>query len=176
MKKFIFSLVAASVFGLFFSACHPKMTGGSVQKERDITTKEEQKNLSPAAALDLLKAGNARFLAGKPIHSDYLFQIKETAEGQNPFAVVLSCLDSRIPVEEVFDRGIGDLFVARVAGNFANTDILGSMEFGTKVVGAKLILVLGHTSCGAVKGCIDGAKLGNLHPATDVQLAHPGGH
>jgi carbonic anhydrase len=125
-------------------------------------TQSEQQAMAPADVVALLKAGNDRFVRGELTARDYLAQAKATAGGQYPMAVVLSCLDSRIPVELVFDRGIGDLFVARVAGNFENTDIVGSMEFATKLAGAKLIVVLGHTSCGAVKGACDGAEMGNL--------------
>ena len=120
----------------------------------------------------MLKQGNERFLSGKSIERDYLAQVKQTSSGQFPFAAVVSCLDSRIPPAIVFDRGIGDLFVARVAGNFVNDDILGSLEFATKLAGAKLIVVMGHTECGAVKGACDSAQLGlltatlaNINPA-----------
>jgi len=125
-------------------------------------TKEEQQELTPDAVLAELVAGNARFVAGKLTHTDVTARIAASAEGQYPKAVILSCLDSRVPVEQVFDRGIGDLFVGRVAGNIENDDQLGSMEFATKLAGAKLVLVLGHSGCGAVKGACDGAELGNL--------------
>lgn len=125
-------------------------------------TRSEQQAMRPKDVHELLKEGNRRFVQGKQTPRDLPAQVRASAEGQYPMAVVLSCLDSRIPPELVFDRGIGDLFVARVAGNFENTDILGSMEFATKVAGAKLIVVLGHSECGAVKGACDGAKLGNL--------------
>lgn len=127
-----------------------------------VLTQEEQESLTPDMVLNLLTEGNARFVAGDITHRDHRAQVRAAAQGQWPKAVVLSCLDSRIPVEDVFDCGIGDLFVARVAGNVINVDILGSMEFGTALVGAKLVLVLGHEHCGAVKGAIDGAELGNL--------------
>ena len=109
-----------------------------------------------------LKEGNARFLSGKTIQRNQTEQVKKSASGQFPKAVVLSCVDSRVPVEEVLDQGIGDLFVGRVAGNFINEDLLGSMEFACKVAGAKLIMVMGHQHCGAIKGAIDEVKLGNL--------------
>ncbi len=125
------------------------------------STKESLAAMKPAEALDLLKQGNGRFLAGAAPR-DLKAQVKATASGQYPFAAVLSCMDSRVPPEIVFDQGIGDLFVVRVAGNVADTDDLGSLEYATKVVGSKLILVMGHTSCGAVKGAIDDVKLGNL--------------
>ncbi len=129
-----------------------------------VLTRQEQQALSPADVLGILKAGNQRFVSGATTNRDQPRQVQESAAGQHPMAVVLSCLDSRIPVETVFDRGIGDLFVARVAGNFANTDILGSMEFGCYVSGSRLILVLGHDHCGAVRGAIDGVELGNITP------------
>ena len=135
-------------------------------------TREAQAAITPGKALEMLKQGNERFVSGKAIERDYLAQVKQTSKGQFPFAAVVSCLDSRIPPAIVFDRGIGDLFVARVAGNFVNDDILGSLEFATKLAGAKLIVVMGHTECGAVKGACDAAQLGlltttlaNINPA-----------
>ena len=116
-----------------------------------VLTQEEQQNLTPDEVITILKKGNQQFVSGTLTYRDHSKQVRDAALGQYPKAVILSCLDSRIPVEDVFDRGIGDLFIARVAGNFENTDILGSMEFACKLTGAKLILVLGHTSCGAVK-------------------------
>ncbi|MCA9234469.1 MAG: carbonic anhydrase [Planctomycetales bacterium] len=127
-----------------------------------VLTREERDQLTPDEVLDSLKQGNQRFVAGTLTSRDHSKQVRSAALGQFPKAVILSCLDSRIPVEDVFDRGIGDLFVARVAGNFANTDILGSMEFGCKVSGSKLILVLGHEHCGAISGAIDDVELGNI--------------
>jgi carbonic anhydrase len=123
---------------------------------------ETQKNITPKMAIELLKDGNKRFLNSTPINRIYLDQVKTTSKGQYPFAVVLSCIDSRVPTEIIFDQGIGDIFNACVAGNFVNEDILGSMEFACKLVGVKLIVVLGHTACGAVKGACDSAELGNL--------------
>ena len=127
-----------------------------------VQTKESQAAMTPAEALAELKAGNARFVAGKPLHRDFPAQVKATASGQYPFAVVLSCLDSRQPIEIVLDQGVGDIFSARVAGNVLDEDILGSMEFACKISGAKLIAVIGHSNCGAIKGAIDDAQLGNL--------------
>ena len=121
-----------------------------------------QAALTPDAALTLLADGNARFVAGTPARRDYGDQIRATAAGQYPFAVVLGCIDSRVPVETVFDQGIGDIFAARIAGNIVNTEVLGSMEFACRLAGSKLVVVLGHTSCGAVKGAISSARLGNL--------------
>nr|WKN36698.1 carbonic anhydrase family protein [Tunicatimonas sp. TK19036] len=125
-------------------------------------TAETQAALTPAQALTMLKEGNKRFQQNIKSDRDLLQQVKETSYGQYPFAVVLSCIDSRVPAELIFDQGIGDIFNVRIAGNFVNDDILGSMEFGCKVAGSKLILVLGHTSCGAVKGVCNQVKLGNL--------------
>lgn len=127
-----------------------------------VLTQEEQDALTPDAVLKLLQDGNQRFVSGTVTSRDHTAQVRAAASGQFPKAIILSCVDSRVPVEDVFERGIGDIFVARVAGNFENTDILGSMEFATKVAGAKLILVLGHGECGAVKAAIDGAELGNI--------------
>ena len=130
--------------------------------ENPPTTKEEQTALSPDAVLAELLEGNARYVAGEPIERDLPKEIKASSGAQYPKAVILSCLDSRVPVEQVFDQGIGDIFVGRVAANIENEDQLGSMEFATKVAGAKLVLVLGHGSCGAVKGACDGVEMGNL--------------
>lgn len=127
-----------------------------------VQTKASQSAMTPAQALTELKDGNARFVAGKPLHRDFPADVKATASGQYPFAVVLSCLDSRQPIEIVLDQGIGDIFSARVAGNVLNDDILGSMEFACKVSGAKLIAIIGHSNCGAIKGAIDTLQLGNL--------------
>ena len=134
----------------------------SVPAQASPTTKAAQTAMTPAQALAELKAGNARFVSGHPLHRDMQADVKATAAGQYPYAVVLSCIDSRQPVEIVLDQGIGDIFSARVAGNVLNDDILGSMEFACKVSGAKLIAVIGHSNCGAIKGAIDDAQLGNL--------------
>lgn len=125
-------------------------------------TPEMQEALTPQNCLDLLKAGNARFVDDELHGHDHMAKIKATADGQYPFAIVLSCIDSRIPTEILFDKGAGDIFNARIAGNFVNQDILGSMEFACAVAGSKLIMVMGHTSCGAVKGACDKVELGNL--------------
>ena len=144
-------------------------------------TAESQKNISPAQALELLKEGNKRFVSKYRLERDLYQQIKETADGQFPFAAVVSCIDSRIPTEVVFDKGIGDIFNARVAGNIVNEDILGSLEFACKIAGAKAIVVMGHTACGAVKGACDNAELGNLtqmldkiKPAVELTLTSEG--
>lgn len=121
-----------------------------------------QKAITPDVATTMLMEGNGRFVAGRTIHCDLLKQVKATSHGQAPFATVLGCIDSRVPPEIVFDQRIGDIFSVRIAGNFADEDVLGSLEFATKVSGSKLIVVLGHTECGAIKGAIDGVKLGHL--------------
>lgn len=125
-------------------------------------TKASQDAITPAKALELLKEGNHRFTAKQQVKRDLNLQVEQTSTGQFPFATVLSCIDSRVPAELVFDQGIGDIFSVRIAGNFVNEDILGSMEFACKLAGTKLIVVLGHTACGAVKGACDHARLGNL--------------
>lgn len=124
--------------------------------------KQTQDGTNPAMALGLLKEGNQRFVAAKAADRDLLDQVKDTTGGQWPHSVVLSCIDSRVPAEIVFDQGIGDIFSARVAGNTVNEDTLGSIEYGCKVAGSKLVVVLGHTMCGAVKGACDDVKLGNI--------------
>ena len=125
-------------------------------------TKSTQVLMTPKKALQSLKEGNERFQNRKREERNLIEQVKDTSEGQYPFATVLSCIDSRVSAELIFDQGIGDIFSIRIAGNFVNTDILGSMEFACKLAGTRLIIVLGHTSCGAVKGACDDAKLGNL--------------
>jgi carbonic anhydrase len=127
-----------------------------------VQTKESQAAMTPEAALTKLKEGNARFVAGDLLKRNLPAKVKATASGQYPFGVILSCLDSRQPIEIVLDQGPGDVFSARIAGNVLNDDILGSMEFACKVSGAKLIAVIGHTNCGAIKGAADGVELGNL--------------
>lgn len=125
-------------------------------------TKEQRDSMSPAQILEELKKGNERFRTGKMTTRNYLAEQRASASGQYPAAVVLGCVDSRVPAEIVFDTGIGDVFNGRVAGNVVNDDMLGSMEFACKVSGAKVVLVLGHTACGAIKGAIDDVLLGNL--------------
>ncbi|HEX4152579.1 MAG TPA: carbonic anhydrase [Steroidobacteraceae bacterium] len=132
-----------------------------------VYTKATQSATTATQALDRLKEGNARFVAGRPIHCNAQTQVKLTAAGQAPFAAVLGCMDSRVSPELVFDQRIGDIFAVRVAGNFVNTDILGSLEYATAVAGSKLIVVLGHSDCGAVKGAIDHVHLGNLTAALE---------
>ena len=143
-------------------------------------TKDTQAALTPEKALELLKDGNARFQANLKANRNLLEQVNITAEGQYPFAVVLSCIDSRTSAELIFDQGLGDIFSIRIAGNVLNDDIVGSMEFACKVAGSRLIVVLGHSGCGAVKGACDGVELGKLtgllrkiRPA--IELARKGG-
>ena len=125
-------------------------------------TKEMQASITPAMALELLKEGNERFVKNLKVNRNLLQQANETSDGQHPFAVILSCIDSRTSAELIFDQGLGDVFSIRIAGNIINEDILGSMEFGCKVAGSKIIVVLGHTKCGAVKGACDHVEMGNL--------------
>ena len=125
-------------------------------------TKETQSTMTPDQSLKSLKEGNHRFQENKKANRNLLEQAKDTSAGQFPFATILSCIDSRVSSELIFDQGIGDIFSVRIAGNFVNSDILGSMEFACKLAGTSLIVVLGHTACGAVKGACDNAELGNL--------------
>jgi carbonic anhydrase len=174
MKKFKLS---AFVFALFFyAACsdgnkQQQTTQQSEPKQEpvigvveDVLTKDEQDALTPDMVIQSLKEGNDRFMRNDLTARDHSSQVRKSVKAQYPKAIVLSCVDSRVPVEDVFDRGIGDVFVARVAGNFVNEDILGSMEFACKVSGSKLILVMGHEHCGAVKAAVDDVKLGNITP------------
>ena len=129
---------------------------------QEVLTQEQRDALTPDEVIKSFKEGNERFISNNLTTRDHSAQVRKSAVGQFPKAVVLSCIDSRVPVEDVFDRGIGDIFVGRVAGNFVNEDLLGSMEFGCKVAGSKLILVLGHEHCGAIKAAIDDVKMGNI--------------
>ncbi len=151
---------------LLFCGCKSKATldyPKSSLINHSVLTKEQQQSLTPDDVLKQFKDGNERFRKSDYTLRNHSESIRKTAtDGQFPEAMVLSCLDSRVPVEDVFDQGIGDVFVGRVAGNFVNTDLLGSMEFACKVAGAKLIIVMGHQHCGAVKGAIDDVKLGNI--------------
>jgi len=125
-------------------------------------TQEIQAAITPTMALELLKDGNKRFINNLQVNRNLLQQANETSDGQHPFAVILSCIDSRTSAELIFDQGLGDIFSVRIAGNIINEDILGSMEFACKVAGSKIIVVLGHTKCGAVKGACDHVEMGNL--------------
>jgi carbonic anhydrase len=160
-------LVAVMCFFLAF---------GAIQANAAVAlTREAQAAITPAKALEMLKEGNKRFVSNKLRKRDLMAQVKKTGKGQFPFAAILSCLDSRTQPEYVFDQGIGDIYVARVAGNFVNDDILGSFEFAAKLSGARLIVILGHTECGAVMGACDRAQLGlltatlaNINPAVEA--------
>jgi carbonic anhydrase len=140
-------------------------------------TKEIQSTITPSMALELLEEGNKRFVNNLKVNRNLLQQANETSDGQHPFAVILSCIDSRTSAELIFDQGLGDIFSVRIAGNIINEDILGSMEFACKVAGSKIIVVLGHTKCGAVKGACDHVEMGNLtallskiRPAVDDEI------
>ena len=172
IKNLIKSVALIIIFQIHFG-CNSNVKKdapetNSAVKEKSFTnnhvmTKADQDALTPDQVLQQFKEGNARFNSGNTTQREHSEDIRKAATGgQFPKAMVLSCLDSRVPVEDVFDQGIGDVFVGRVAGNFANTDLLGSMEFACKVAGAKLILVMGHQHCGAVKGAIDDVHLGNI--------------
>jgi carbonic anhydrase len=138
------------------------------EAEAAALTKEQRDALTPDQIIEMMKQGNARFRSGKMREHDFLAQKRSSAPGQYPAAIVLGCIDSRAPAEVIFDMGIGDTFNARIAGNVANQDMLGSMEFACAVAGAKVILVLGHTACGAIKGAIDNVQLGNLTGLLDA--------
>lgn len=125
-------------------------------------TKELRDSITPQEAVNILKKGNARFVNNLKVNRNLLQQVNETSDGQHPFAVILSCIDSRTSAELIFDQGLGDVFSVRIAGNVQNADILGSMEFSCKVAGAKIVVVLGHTKCGAIKGACDHVEMGNL--------------
>jgi len=173
MRKIILVLSCAA---LLFSSCNNKQKNNAeiTQSEccikvsnkaastSSVLTKEEQAKLTPDIVLNMLIAGNQDYQEENITLLNNSKRIKEAVAGQYPKAAIVSCLDSRVPVEDIFHQGIGDLFVARVAGNFVNTDILGSLEYACKVSGSKLIVVLGHESCGAIKSAIDDVKLGNI--------------
>jgi carbonic anhydrase len=138
------------------------LSGRMASADVQATSKQTQAEMTPDRALAALEEGNERFRSGKMLQRDLMAQVGATAAGQYPFASVLGCIDSRVPPELVFDQGIGDIFSARIAGNFASTDLIGSLEYTAKLAGAKLIVVLGHTECGAIKGACDHVQLGNL--------------
>lgn len=173
MKQAIIKFSTLLLIITAFCACSSKInkTGTSmmltgekgIPAAKHIMTKSLQESLTPSQIVQEFKDGNDRFNSGNVTQRDHSEEIRKTATGgQFPKAMVLSCIDSRVPVEDVFDQGIGDVFVGRVAGNFVNTDLLGSMEFACKVAGAKLIIVMGHQHCGAIKGAIDDVHLGNI--------------
>ena len=155
----VFLLVASTVIAL---PDDPKAAAKPAAKAPVVQTKESQAAMTPSKALDALKEGNKRFRAGTSLQRNLPAKVRALAAGQYPFAVVMGCMDSRVPAEAVLDQTMGDLFNIRVAGNVVNVDNLGSLEYATKVIGVKIIVVLGHTSCGAIKGAIDDVKLGNL--------------
>ena len=171
------SLISCLVLAILIYSCQHPVEPGQIKtdtvyinqkapvalKEKTLTA-AEQKALTPDMVIQSLREGNTRFMKNDLTARDHSALVRNATAGQYPKAVILSCLDSRVPVEDVFDKGIGDLFVARVAGNFANDDILGSMEYGCKVSGAKLILVMGHEYCGAIKAAIDHVKTWQYHP------------
>jgi carbonic anhydrase len=173
-RVFIGAVSAVSLAGL---------TGGTAfaTDACAVFDKTRQGAITPDEALARLQDGNARFVSGRMVNCDLMAQVRATATGQAPFAAVVGCIDSRVPPELVFDQQIGDVFAARIAGNFVNTDIIGSLEFATKVAGSKLIVVLGHSECGAIKGAIDNvelglltATLGNIRPAVEQTIGIPG--
>lgn len=152
MEKIVLALCATFIT---ITSCKKENNQNvSEEKVTTVMTEEAQRQLTPDGVLDDLLEGNKRYVSGKLIKRDYQSQVKATTEGQYPKAVVLACIDSRVPVESIFDQGIGDLFVARVAGNIEDEDLLGSLEYATGVAGSKVILVMGHENCGAVKSAI----------------------
>ena len=158
------NFISAALFAIvFFASCTQaqKQPNNSATSNSQVEVKQVAIK-TPDEALAELKNGNQRFLDGKQINTNYKEEIEQTKADQHPHSLILSCLDSRIPPEIIFDQGIGNIFVARVAGNIEDPNVLGSMEFATKVKGTKLIVVMGHNKCGAVKGAIDNADLGNL--------------
>jgi len=166
-RRFATACLWAGAAALVVACAPTRNHSGSDDAVGTVVTANTQASLTPHEIFEDLKAGNERFVAGDLTRFDYGAQVAATASGQYPKAVILSCLDSRVPVETVFDQGIGDVFVGRVAGNFENVDTLGSFEFATAAAGTKLVVVLGHTACGAVKGACDGVELGNLTATLD---------
>ena len=166
MKKLAQQIVAICI-GLLITSCGQNKSNPEAGIYSKNTAKHSVEINSADDALLEMKAGNQRFLEGKPIHTDYKSQIEDTKNDQHPHTLVLSCLDSRVPPEIIFDQGIGNIFVARVAGNIEDPNILGSMEYAVKVKGTKLIIVMGHSKCGAVQGAIESVQLGNLTQLVD---------
>jgi carbonic anhydrase len=168
MKSIIRSFALFSMIFVFALSLHAEQNqsmNSPITNPDDVLTKKSQAELTPKAVLEDLMAGNKRYMNNELTeYENIMEEVKATASGQYPKAVILSCIDSRVPVEYVFDQGVGDIFTARVAGNFVNEDILGSMEFGAAVAGSKVILVLGHEHCGAVKSAISDVRMGNITP------------
>jgi len=163
MFKLLFRTTGALALLVAMTGCCTTTGPASTSQPRDLAAlRAEQAALTPAQALESLRRGNERFAAGKPEPRNMLHDQRITAAGQYPHAVLLSCIDSRAPAEFIFDQGLGAIFNARIAGNIANQDLVGSMEFACAAAGAKLVLVMGHTRCGAVKGACDHVQLGNL--------------
>jgi carbonic anhydrase len=171
IKRFVAIGATSAIALLLFTGCRTEKAAGHLHGGKAVEsapvavrehTEEAQARITPHDALAELKAGNARFVAGKMRGRNLPEEVRATAAHQYPFAAIVSCIDSRVPPEMVFDQGIGDVFSARVAGNILNDDIVGSLEFACKVSGAKLIIVLGHSNCGAIKGAIDDVQLGQL--------------
>ena len=181
--KIIFSLF---VTGLLITACTEKSYDQNMQVATatltsNVITDNDQDKLTPEQIIQGMKEGNERYANNALTPRDYQAQVKATAKGQYPEAIVISCVDSRVPVEKVFDKGVGDIFVARVAGNFVNEDILGSSEFATAVAGSKFVVIMGHEACGAVKAAIDGVEMGNItamldkiEPAIEMTASYQG--
>jgi carbonic anhydrase len=176
------ALIAQSVLKPVAALAEPPQQS-SPSRQGMTMTKEWQDILTPEQIIALAKAGNQRFVSGTPIQRNYQEDVRATKKTQHPAAMVLSCIDSRAPAEIIFDAGIGNIFNARVAGNIIDADLAGSAEYACKVVGSRLLLVMGHTNCGAVKGAIDGAQLGNLtqlleklRPAVEAMHNFPGEH
>ncbi len=169
--RFIFTAIVLASAIMFFSCGEttkkdtPNQEENQTQHEApkdDVITQEEQQNLSPDDVIASLKEGNKNYVNNQLTHRDHKDHIEKTSKGQYPKAIILACVDSRVPVEQLFDQGIGDIFVARVAGNIVNEDILGSMEYACKVAGSKVVMVLGHEYCGAVKSAVKDVKMGNI--------------
>lgn len=156
------NILTVLALSLLTVACTNPQNNSAVEPLKEVLTKEKQDVLTPEAVIEALKAGNERFVNNELTPRDWQAQVAATAAGQFPEAVIISCLDSRVPVEQVFDKGVGDIFVGRIAGNNVNTDMLGSIEFGTAVAGSKVVIVMGHESCGAVKSAIDDVQVGNI--------------
>ncbi len=155
-RRFLSLLAAAGTGGLVGGGLTPRLACAAT------LTKTRRDEMTPDEIIALMKQGNERFRRGEMMARDYIAERRSAAKGQHPAAVILSCIDSRAPAEVIMDLGLGDAFNSRVAGNISNDDILGGMEFACKAAGAKLVLVMGHTSCGAIQGAIDGVRLGNL--------------